>query len=585
MVGAGEKIKEAVTGHNNNNTATNNKNDSLACEDRGAQHHTGHAHHDPEADAKKATSAAGNYPYWGNLERDGEGHRSEGGIGGNTGSRDSTQHGSHGSHGNTAGVGAGALAAGAGAAGAGHHLGSREGGREQDPLYASTRDAQTMRRNHPGEGSTTSGQTYPTSANNTNHLRGHEGALAGAAGDAGAGYPASGDRNERIHNTTSSGDRDSRREKEYLGAGAGAAGVAGAGYLASRDRRDENPSSTSTGPGPEHRNIAFASGTAPGTQTHDRSLPMRDTHNTPGGHPSTVPSSFDQLNTPSRGADPYAGGGTSSPSTTGPGQHHDGHSHRRGEEALGAAGLGAAAGYAGTEAGHRHHHNDDATGGAVYSGSGPDGYNPNDPTPAQLAAQRAWSNENPGISGAFPESGGGLQHDGGLRSGGNDLSSSNNLRSDNPLRSDNNNNYNNENLGRSDKHGNLRSEAEYAAAGAGLGGLATREHERHGHGHDKNYQDPSAANPSRTLGADQTPGLHHRRMGSDTTDHAPNSQLGVGRSSGAGSRRGSSAVAGEGGEVPKVVHKCVKCGHSNDISHYAPLFRKDATPLVPATQP
>lgn len=116
MVGVGEKIKEVMGQSSTEPT----KNNSLACEDRGAQHHTGHAHHDPEAEAKKATSAAGNYPYWGDLERDGQGHRSEGGVGGNnSGSIDPTQHSTrHGtsSVGTGASVGAGALAAGTGAA-------------------------------------------------------------------------------------------------------------------------------------------------------------------------------------------------------------------------------------------------------------------------------------------------------------------------------------------------------------------------------------------------------------------------------------------------------------------------------------
>ncbi|ROV99128.1 hypothetical protein VMCG_06575 [Cytospora schulzeri] len=629
MVGVGEKVKEAVTGHHNN---TANKNDSLACEDRGAQHHTGHAHHDPEAETKKATSAAGNYPYWGNLERDGQGHRSEG-LG--SGSRD-TQH----SHGKTAGgIGAGALATGAGASGAGH-LASREG-RQQEPLYASTRDAQTTR-DHPG-GSTTSGQTYPTT-DNTNHLRGHEGALAGAgagAGVAGAGYLASRDRDDRRdernqatssvpgthtsgttatsssrhhdpekdarHATSAAGnypntsDHDSRREKEYLGAGAGAAGLAGAGYLASKDRNDEHHSSNA--PGSNQRNVAFSGNTAPGTQTgpglhssgqhhHDpeidaqkatsaagnyphwgekggehnsnreggnlgvgaaglagaagagyvghnklnerkdahQSYPSRDT--TTGG--SAVPSSFDQLETTSRGADPYGAGSSST------GHHHD--SHRRGEEGLaGAAGLGAA-GYAANE-GHRHNHGDDTTRGE--SGLYSEGYNSNELTPAQLAAQRAWEKENPGISGAFPDSG------------------ENNLRSDNTLGSGNNN---------LSSGNNLRSDAEYAAAGtaagAGAAGLASKQH-----GHGKDYEDTTTTTTSTTTTTPRT--RDHR--GSDTADHDPNSQIGVGRSSGAESRRDE---AGKSGEQPKVVHKCVKCGHGNDISHYAPLFRKDATARV-----
>ncbi|KUI56292.1 hypothetical protein VP1G_03649 [Cytospora mali] len=271
MTGAAEKIKDAVKGGHHDTAA---KNESAACEDRGAQHHTGHAHHDPEPEAKKATSAAGNYPYWGNLPRDGQGHGS--GI-------DSREH----QHGHS-GAGAGALAtgAGSGAAGAGY-LPSKDtrdlNTREQDPLYASTRD-------------------HPTGDRNTgsNSHRREEEALAGGAGIAGAGYLASRDRDDRKderHPATSSapvtqstttaasssrhdpqretqqatsaagnyphsnekGDR--RKEEEYLGAGAGAAGLAGAGYLATRDRKDENPTSDS-------KRVAFSGNTAaPGTQT------------------------------------------------------------------------------------------------------------------------------------------------------------------------------------------------------------------------------------------------------------------------------------------------------------------------------
>lgn len=545
MVGIGEKIKDAVTGHHDT-TATNNKNDSLACEDRGAQHHTGHAHHDPEADAKKATSAAGNYPYWGNVDREGQGHRSEG-LG--SGSRETQQQG----HGNTSGIGSGA---GAGVAGAGY-LASRD--RDDHMGHQATSSV---------PGTHTGGTTAASSGRHHDPERDAQHATS-AAGN----YP---------NNTN---DHDSRREKEYLGAGAGAAGLAGAGYLASRDRNEGHQSSNA--PGPNQRNVAFSgNNAAPGTtqtgsglqssgQHHrDPELDAQKATSAAGNYPhlgeqgdhsrnrdernlgagaagltgaagagylghqklggrndaqqsypsreantghSAVPSSFDQLESNSRrSADPY-GAGTSSST----GGHHDSHGNRRGEEGLvGAAGLGAA-GYAANE---RHRQHNDTTRGDT--GFNNEGYNSNDTTPAQVAAQKAWAQENSATSGSFQEPGA------------------------NYSRSDNNNN----NM-RSDNN-NLRSDAEYAAAGTAAGAGATGlAHRQHGHGQT------GTEDPSRT----------HAHRGSDTTDYAAqNSQSGARRSSRAGS-------TGESGDQPRVVHKCTKCGHDNVISHYAPLFRKDAT--------
>lgn len=218
--------------------------------ERGALHHTGHSHHDPEPETKQATSAAGNYPYWGDLPREGgeHVHRAEGpGIGA------TEQH--HGLNKDSS-LATGALAAGAGTAGAGY-LASRS--KDEDPTtYGGTRAGATRDPTLDNQGSNTDKN-------------------AGAAGVAGATYLATRDKTDpnnrsetepthraskfseqtqtgnTIQNTqtptttqkaaetatptktTSAGDNNShRREEEALAAGAGAAGLAGAGYYASQ---------------------------------------------------------------------------------------------------------------------------------------------------------------------------------------------------------------------------------------------------------------------------------------------------------------------------------------------------------------
>lgn len=215
-------------------------------EETGAQHHTGHSHHDPEPETKQATSDAGNYPYWGNLPREGgeHVHRSEGPDGGAT-----KQHQQFDKDSNLA---AGALAAGTTATGAGY-LGSR-----------SSKDQETSRTDEITPVGERRDTKFDNEASNTNKG-------AGAAAVAGTTYlatrdkgdadrsekksndPAHSDTSKTTHHTktsttiekpaetatptktTSAGDNDShRKEEQALAAGAGAAGLAGAGYYASQ---------------------------------------------------------------------------------------------------------------------------------------------------------------------------------------------------------------------------------------------------------------------------------------------------------------------------------------------------------------
>ncbi|KUI64768.1 hypothetical protein VM1G_00083 [Cytospora mali] len=549
MTGAAENIKDAVKG-GHHDTAT--KNESAACEDRGAQHHTGHAHHDPEPEAKKATSAAGNYPYWGNLPREGQGHGS---------GSESREH----QHGHSG--------AGAGATGAGY-LPSKDTRdlhtREQDPLYASTRDHATSDRN----------------TGNNSHRREEE-ALAGGTGLAGAGYLASRDRDDRQderHPATSSapvtqssttatsssyrdpqreaqqatgaagnypqssdkGDR--RKEEEYLGAGAGAAGPAGVGYYGSKkldERKDAHQSypsretnpTTSTGtPGSfsqldETRNVNPSASTQSGAYPtgNDNSHRKEDGalagmvglgaagmagneekkrhHYRNSGGQAELASTGHNNGLAERRQEPALGGtsGLGQTGYTGTGDRHagtatgtnptghTGHSHRREEEALaGTAGLGAA-GYAGAGAKKRHDEK-------KYAGeqTGFPEYNSSELTPAQLAAQSAWNQQNPGSTSAdaYPES-----------------------RNNNP-----------------------RSDQEYAGAGAGAAGLASK------HGQGRDYEE------------------RPRTYGSEGAGYAPS---GLESTREPGLTSGSTGALGRSGQQSKpVLHKCEQCGHDNDISRY-----------------
>lgn len=317
--------------------------------ERGAQHHTGHSHHDPEPETKQATSDAGNYPYWGNLPREGgeHVHRSEGPDSGAT----TQQHGLS----KDSGLATGALATGAGTAGAGY-LGS-EGSKYQD----TNRTDEITRAD-------------PTEDSKYDHTK-RDAGVAGVAGLAGATYLATRDKDDAdksekkpthevsktpAHSdpskttqhttttttttttqkpvetatptkTTSAGDNDSHRKEEALAAGAGAAGLAGAGYYASQKGDKTHDASRDTGSlGTQGSTIQTPSQTA--TSRHDPVTEAQKATSAAGNYPywsnddnanrATTNTGLAEAATPSK--------------TTSSG---DNESHRK-EEAL-AAGAGA----------------------------------------------------------------------------------------------------------------------------------------------------------------------------------------------------------------------------------------------------
>lgn len=312
MSGLGEKIKEVLTGHSSQKGSSDVKTPDVNApgaypsdEKTVIETHTnltkaGHQHrdneigaghtqgrHDPEVEAKEATSQAGNYPYWGDLPQETEqGHSRQPGTaaGGSLGEHSSNLQ-------KDSGLSAGALATGAGATGAGASgIGSRTSEYEHRPLgtqdTTSTTQNLTDRTRDPGLTSST--QTPATTTQGTRD--GHKGELAaatgaGVAGAAGATYLSHrhNDEDSRAKATSdlSSGpahagpgsldpgyasqtsssttkpqeftniaSKDSpysthdngshRKEEGALAAGAGAAGLGGAGYLAHK-RADEQP--------------------------------------------------------------------------------------------------------------------------------------------------------------------------------------------------------------------------------------------------------------------------------------------------------------------------------------------------------
>lgn len=316
MSSIGEKIKEALTGHSNKDTSEGKTTDettprSYTSDEKKVtegqtnlsklgHHHNdneigaGHTQgrHDPEVDAKEATSQAGNYPYWGDIPREGEqGHSQQPGT--------SALGGSHGGDSHNIQKGSG-LAAGGLAAGAGTTAASRESEYAHRPLGTqdSTATTQNLTDRTRDSGLTSSTQDPSTSQTSRD---GHKGEIAAAtgAGLAGATYLGTRHKDEdnknnynNNTNTTTSGlasgptqagpgsldpgyasqtsssttrpqevsnsafgdnrygtqDNTSHRKEEGALA-AGAAGLGGAGYLAHKRHEDqsrttEQPSTT-----------------------------------------------------------------------------------------------------------------------------------------------------------------------------------------------------------------------------------------------------------------------------------------------------------------------------------------------------
>lgn len=310
--------------------------------EKGAQHHTGHSHHDPEPETKQATSDAGNYPYWGNLPREGgqHVHRSEG--------PDSsvTQQQHHGLD-KDSGLAAGALAAGTTTAGAGY-LGSK-----------SPKDQETNRTDEIAPVGDRSDRKLDNEESNI-----AKGAGAGAVAAAGTTYLVTRDKdeddrsgkksNDPTHSdttkttkhtktstttekpvetatptkTTSTGDNDThKKEEEALAAGAGVAGLAGAGYYASQ-KGDKSQDST-------RDNVSHGTqGTnaQPATSHHDPVTEAEKATSAAGNYPYLSKDASGNTSTQHTGV---AEAATPSKTTS----SGDNDSHRK-EEAL-AAGAGA----------------------------------------------------------------------------------------------------------------------------------------------------------------------------------------------------------------------------------------------------
>lgn len=331
MSNLGQKIKEAFTGHHdhdNSDVKTPDVNapgafpsddastkhhsdhnkltkeppehigqDKKEDEEKGAQHHTGHSHHDPEPETKQATSDAGNYPYWGNLPREGgqHVHRSDGPD------RDPTNQ----SHGLTkdASLATGSSTAGTGTTGAGY-LGSdhskdqvtskgdeRTGADATDDskfdhaskgagaaglvgaTYLATRDK--------GDADQSEKKSTPEASNAPKHTttsKPAEGTKTSTTAQktAEAATPSK---------TTSAGDNDShRREEEALAAGAGAAGLAGAGYYASQRGDKKHDEKRDTGShNIQGSNTQTSSHT--GTSHHDPAVETQKATSAAGNYP------------------------------------------------------------------------------------------------------------------------------------------------------------------------------------------------------------------------------------------------------------------------------------------------------------
>lgn len=313
-----------------------NKSDDV---EKGAQHHTGHSHHDPEPETKQATSDAGNYPYWGNLPREGgqHVHRSE--------EPDSSVTKQHHGLDKDSGLAAGALAAGTTTAGAGY-LGSKNSkdqeinrtdeiapvGDRRDPTLDNERSITTK-----GAGAAAvAGTTYLVTRDKDEDDRSgkklndpahsdpskttkHTKTLTTTEKPAETATPTK---------TTTAGDNDThRREEEALAAGAGVVGLAGAGYYASQKGDKSHDATRDTVSHGTH-----GVNTQPATSHHDPVTEAQKATSAAGNYPYWSKDASGNTSTQHTG---IAEAATPSKTTS----SGDNDSHRK-EEAL-AAGAGA----------------------------------------------------------------------------------------------------------------------------------------------------------------------------------------------------------------------------------------------------
>lgn len=189
-------------------------------------HHT--KYHDPEVDAKQATSAAGNYPYWGDLPREGEDQSSgpkHGSVIDDSREKQSSDTGATGAVQTAPSITTSSAnrnapekhsskkeeAAGAGLAGAAGatYLVSHEGRKHDANESSSKRDTPYT---------TTSQTQTPSKAY-------------------GPGYTAT--QTSETPTSDHYATRESSHKRDELALGTGAAGLAGAGYLASREKQHD----------------------------------------------------------------------------------------------------------------------------------------------------------------------------------------------------------------------------------------------------------------------------------------------------------------------------------------------------------
>ncbi|CAN8097572.1 unnamed protein product [Discula destructiva] len=610
-----EKIKAVLSGHSSHdadqtssakdsddvNTPTSKATDSSVTEGHtnlsklgghqhrkdeiGADHTQGR--HDPEVDAKEATSAAGNFPYWGDLPKESEHGSHSGGT---------LQNDSGLAAGGGAGLATGAAAAAAAASSsAGHRaseyehrpLGSQgtttathEGLPDRAREAVQTSSAQGTSTTHPiqeesrrgeiaaatsgiGAAGAAAGATYIGTRHHDDKEDPSKPARApGAAtgptsagpGTLDPGYasqtsPVPG-ANQTFTSTSGPSNaprqdvHSHRKEEAALGAGAGAAGL---GYLAHHDETKETIT-PNTG-GPIHNTVVGAGSDEDSSHAHQR------THKS-----SFDPSLLSSANTagPQTGAVNPREQSTIS-SALGSAPRSDDDRDKQGLAAA-AAGAGAGAGVVAVEEKHRHsHHHDERRqhrdekpkkeGHSLFGSSS---HKDDDkskahhhdkhaaqPThqSAQMAAQQAWNKQN-----QAPASTSAL--------------------------------YDAEPQSTTSSTTAGRSHHDSAVGpGAGIGGLAGAGAAAAYYGQGKEHdQNPRSAESDK---------IAERALGPDGVAQAPSSSsaaaAGQGRSfplTGSNVGGASTGLSNPGQDSSRIVHKCHQCGADNDISDY---FKKDST--------
>ncbi|KAJ4391065.1 hypothetical protein N0V93_004679 [Gnomoniopsis smithogilvyi] len=655
MSSIGEKIKGALTGHSQSDTSNTDTHDentprSLPSDEKKViegqtnltklgHHHrddeigAGHTkgRHDPEVDAKEATSQAGNYPYWGDLPRDGEqGHTHEHGTAStshnltdrtrDTGLTSST-HDPASKHGHKGEL---AAATGVGAAGA-TYLGTRHrdddntksassglasgptqaGPGTLDPGYASQTTSSTGQPREVSNNAFGSSQ-YGTHDNTTSHRK-EEGALAaGAAGLGGAGYLAhkrgedqsrTGEQPTSTHGSqqrafglTSTGDNDpysststtthgdnnnnNRYKEEAALAGAGVAGLGGAGYLAhKRGEEQTRPDDRAT--------------TVHGSQQRDTtsgfgsSQPQSTTggiHNTVIGagsaedpHSRTHKTAFDSSPLSSSTATtvgPQYGTADSREQSTIAGSRGAPTSGNDREKQGLAAAAGVGAGAGVVAAEEKHRHHEHRQ----------HDNKSNDPSHSVFGSSNKHSQPTQSSTTSQPSAQLAAQ-----QAWSNQNQSSTGAGRHDPeaearqaTSAAGNYPYQGQDSSTSNTgHHHNNNAALGAAAGAGLAGAgATAAYYGQGREHDQNPR------------SDESQKIADRALGSDGAAHGPTSTQGQIRGAtdssrvpGYGQSQSTSGVGaagltgGSGLGSSKVLHKCHQCGADNDISNY---FNKDA---------